>query len=234
MDQSGSGVAGLSSSGKGLNQSAVVVIFGRWAFSVSYGSETCSSSRIGMSRVGPPNGDIFCSLDELDGVSLVFVVVQNPLEEEEDLDHRYLEEKEDLDRRDVFSDTWTVPHEVLLGCHDPSIAPEHYTGTHDLRGGGSERIVDEDSIVAIVIRALTCCRVGVIVRRSTIGVDNGGAEVLTGSYSVAASLKKSSPKLSVSSRFFIEECVPDGLVGSSRMIFSSVMSLRILWTSGRL
>nr|GEW95766.1 hypothetical protein [Tanacetum cinerariifolium] len=62
-------------------------------------------------------------------------------------------------------------------------------------------------------------------------VDNGGADVLAGSSLVGTSLRKSSPKLSVSSRFFIEESVPNGLVGSSR-IFSSVQSSRLLWTSG--
>nr|GEZ73642.1 hypothetical protein [Tanacetum cinerariifolium] len=61
-----------------------------------YGSGVAGLS----SRIGPLEGEVCCCLEELDGVSLVAVVVQ---EEEEDPDLRHLEEDEDLDCLDVFS-----------------------------------------------------------------------------------------------------------------------------------
>ncbi|GJZ69613.1 hypothetical protein Tco_0633163 [Tanacetum coccineum] len=52
MTQSGSGVAGLSSSGTGFNQSSLVFILGRRATSVSSESEIFTSSGIGTSSTG--------------------------------------------------------------------------------------------------------------------------------------------------------------------------------------
>ncbi|GJR77533.1 hypothetical protein Tco_0089898 [Tanacetum coccineum] len=51
-DQSGSGVAGLSSSGIGFNHSGLYLIFRRWAESVSSESDMFAVSGIGISLTG--------------------------------------------------------------------------------------------------------------------------------------------------------------------------------------
>ncbi|GKG31632.1 hypothetical protein Tco_0426582, partial [Tanacetum coccineum] len=52
MDQSGFGVAGLSSSRIGFNHSSLCLIFGRWTESVSFESDILAVSGIGMSSNG--------------------------------------------------------------------------------------------------------------------------------------------------------------------------------------
>nr|GFC68328.1 hypothetical protein [Tanacetum cinerariifolium] len=58
----------------------------------------------------------------------------------DDLDHRILKEKmEDLGLRDVFFVSLTIPHEVHLDGHDPSIASGCYITFHDLNETGMSR-----------------------------------------------------------------------------------------------
>nr|GEV69686.1 hypothetical protein [Tanacetum cinerariifolium] len=76
---------GVSSSGKGFNQSGLVLIFRRWAAPVSSDFERCISSGIGLSLTGYLDEETGFCLDELEGASLKS---ESPLEEvEEDLGH---------------------------------------------------------------------------------------------------------------------------------------------------
>nr|GEU81011.1 hypothetical protein [Tanacetum cinerariifolium] len=85
MTQSGLGVFGVSSSGKGFNQSGLVLIFRRWATPVSSDYKRCISSGIRSSLTGCLDGEAGFCLEELEGASLDS---KSPLEEvEEDLDH---------------------------------------------------------------------------------------------------------------------------------------------------
>ncbi|GKD23986.1 hypothetical protein Tco_1225689, partial [Tanacetum coccineum] len=76
MIQSGSGVSGVSSSGTGFNQSGLVLIFGRWAASVSSDYERCISFRIRLSSMSCSDGESGFCLEELEGSSHVLEVFQ--------------------------------------------------------------------------------------------------------------------------------------------------------------
>nr|GEW58756.1 hypothetical protein [Tanacetum cinerariifolium] len=70
MTQSSSCVSSVSSSGKGVNQSGLVLIFGRWAAPVSFDSERCISTSIGSSLTGCSDREACFYLEELEGASL--------------------------------------------------------------------------------------------------------------------------------------------------------------------
>ncbi|GKD20061.1 hypothetical protein Tco_1221764 [Tanacetum coccineum] len=76
MTQSGSGVSCVSSSGKGVNQFGLVLIFGRWATPVSSDSERCISSGIGSSLTGCSDREACFFVEELEGASLELEVFQ--------------------------------------------------------------------------------------------------------------------------------------------------------------
>ncbi|GKE71467.1 hypothetical protein Tco_1529539 [Tanacetum coccineum] len=75
MTQSGLGISGVSSSGEGFNKSGLVLIFGRWAALVSSDSKRCISSCIGSSLTGCSAGEVGFCLEELEGASLVFLLL---------------------------------------------------------------------------------------------------------------------------------------------------------------
>ncbi|GJR20493.1 hypothetical protein Tco_0969020 [Tanacetum coccineum] len=76
MTQCGSGVSGVSSSVKGVNQSGLALVFKRWATLVSSDYERCVSSGIGSSLTGCSDGEACFFLEELEGASLESEVFQ--------------------------------------------------------------------------------------------------------------------------------------------------------------
>nr|GEU87537.1 hypothetical protein [Tanacetum cinerariifolium] len=98
MNQSGSGDSGISSFFRGLNQSALVVILERLAFSVSSGSDFIWLKTSEMEVVVMQKHQNLTS-------SFCFHQYLLEVEEEEDLDRRLLEEMKDLDHPDFFIET---------------------------------------------------------------------------------------------------------------------------------
>nr|GEU85446.1 hypothetical protein [Tanacetum cinerariifolium] len=98
MDQSSSGDSGISSSVRGLNQSALVVILERLAFLVSSGSDFIwlKTSKMEVVVMQKPQNPAY---------SFCFDQYLLEVEEEEDLDRHLLEEMKDLDRPDFFFET---------------------------------------------------------------------------------------------------------------------------------
>ncbi|GJT22091.1 hypothetical protein Tco_0892028 [Tanacetum coccineum] len=107
MTQSGSGVSDASSD-NGFNQSSRVLIFRRWATSVSSDSERCISSGIGLlSTTGGEAG--FC-LEDIEGASLMS---ESPLEEvEEDLGHHNVFYETYLDNLSAYFFTLLSGHSL--------------------------------------------------------------------------------------------------------------------------
>ncbi|GKC68959.1 hypothetical protein Tco_1114842 [Tanacetum coccineum] len=154
MNQSGSGVFGASSYGKGFNQSGRVLIFGRWATPVSSDSKRCISSG--------------CFEAEASESCFFFLLRSESFGGDKSL-------------KRSRSGAWRAFYifcstsALLFSSVETRVAKSRYVMLYGGGGGGGGSIIVV-TVVALMIGSLTGGDTGLGGERSIMGVDSGGTD----------------------------------------------------------